>query len=89
MPPYNMTREEMLYAVCGGAIVAFATSLFFYIFGKLFSVTSFLRQLIKLKYNSDFAIRMTALSGIIFSAAFVKVLYHEHFIKFNPFDNPS
>ena len=71
-----MTREEMLYAVSGGVLLAIASSLFFYIFGKLFSGTNFLWQLLKFKYSPDFAIRMTALSGIIFSAAFVRALYH-------------
>jgi len=32
---------------------------------------------------------MTVLAGIIFSAAFVKELYHEHYIDFYPFDSKS
>ena len=79
----------MMYAVFGGSLVALAACLFFACFGKLLGKTSLLKQLLTFKYSPDFAIRMTVLAGIIFSSAFLKELYHEHYIRFWPFDTRS
>ena len=89
MPPYNMTREEMLYAVSGGAMVSFAACSYFLIFGKLLGKSGMIRQLLSFRYSPEFAIQITVLAGIVFSAAFLKELYHEHFINFWPFDSRS
>ena len=89
MPPYNMTRTEMMFAVSGGVLVSLAVCMFYIIFGKLLSKTTLISQLLKFKYSPDFAIRMTAFAGVVFSAAFLKELYHEHFISFWPFDSKA
>lgn len=72
MPPYNMTREQMLEAVSGGVLVSLSVCLFYIVFGKLMGMTSLLKQFLTFKYNDDFAIRMTVFAGIIFSAAMLK-----------------
>ena len=89
MLPYNMTRSDVILSVSGGILVSISVCLFYLIFGKLMTKTSMIKQLLSFKFTMDFAIRMTVLTGIIFIAAFLRALYHEHFTKFWPFDQQS
>ena len=80
----------MLYAVTGGVLISISVCLYYLVFGKLMGNSSLVKQLLSYKtLSTDFSIQMTVLTGIIFSSAFIKELYHEHFISFWPFDTRS
>jgi uncharacterized membrane protein YedE/YeeE len=58
-------------------------------FGKVAGARSLIESITVGTIDKDVSVCGTLLAGIVFSSAFVKELYHEHYIDFMPFDSKT